>query len=72
MTAELAEAARLESDLASSVVGIDRVAAALRLVALRSRAHRGTRARAATADPVDALVSELDRRDSALHEVSRV
>jgi hypothetical protein len=72
VTAELAEAARLESDLASSIVGIDRVAAALRLVALRSRAHRGTRARSPKGDPVDALVSELDRRDSALHEVSRV
>ncbi len=72
VTAELAEAARLESDLASSLAGIDRIGAALRVLALRSRQHRGTRARASTADPVDALVSELDRRDAALSEASRI
>jgi len=72
VTAELAEAARLESDLASSLAGLDRIAGALRVLALRSREHRGTRARASIADPVDALVSELDRRDAALSEASRV
>jgi hypothetical protein len=72
VTAELAEAARLESDLASSLAGIERIGAALRVLALRSRQHRGTRARASTGDPVDALASELDRRDAALREASHI
>jgi hypothetical protein len=72
VTAELAEAARAESDLASSLAGLDRIAAALRVLTLRSRQHRGAQARASTADPVDALASELDRREAALREVSRI
>jgi hypothetical protein len=69
---ELAEAARLDDDLASSLAGLERIAAALRVLALRSRQHRGTRARASKSDPVDALASELDRRDAAITEASRI
>jgi hypothetical protein len=72
LTAELAEAARLADDLASSVAGLERIAAALRVLALRTRSHRGTRARARVADPVDVLAGELDRRDDAIAEAERV
>jgi hypothetical protein len=71
LTAELAEASRLGEDLASSVAGLERIAAALRVLALRARSHRGTRARTRVADPVDALADELDRRDEAIAEVER-
>jgi hypothetical protein len=69
LTAECAEAARLESDLASSVVGLERIESALRVVALRTREHRGTRARIAKNDPVDALALELELREEARAEV---
>ena len=69
LTAECAEAARLESDLASSVVGLERIESALRVVALRTREHRGTRARVAQGDPVDAMALELELRDEAFAEV---
>jgi len=72
LTAEQAEAARLGEDLASSVAGLERIAAALRVLALRTRSHRGTRARARVADPVDALAEDLDRRDAAISEVERM
>jgi hypothetical protein len=71
LTAECAEAARLESELASSVAGLERIASALRLVALRTRQHRGTRARVAVGDPVDALDEELALRDEAIREAER-
>ena len=71
LTAELAEAARLDADHSSSVAGLERVAAALRVLALRARTHRGTRARAERSDPVDVLAGEMDRRDEALAEVER-
>jgi hypothetical protein len=71
VTAECAEAARLESDLASSVVGLERIESALRVVTLRTREHRGTRARVAKGDPVDAVALELELRDEALDEVQR-
>jgi len=72
VTEELAEAARLDADLASSLAGLERIAAALRVLALRARHHRGTRARAPKSDPVDALASELDRRDAAMNEASSI
>ena len=69
LTAELAEAARLEADLSSSAVGIERIASALRLLPLRVREHRGTRATEKGDDPVDALMSELEAREQAIAEV---
>jgi hypothetical protein len=69
LAAECDEAARLESDLASSYVGLERIAAALRVVALRARRHHGMRARVATGDPVDALAGELALRDEAIEQV---
>jgi hypothetical protein len=65
-------ATRLESDLASSVVGLERIESALRVVTLRTREHRGTRARAGTGDPVDAVALELELRDEAIGEAERV
>ena len=72
LTAEAAEAARLRVDISSSMVGLDRIASALRVLALRARDHRGTRARVATHDPVDALASELSIRDEAIAETDKV
>jgi hypothetical protein len=72
LTAECQEAERLASDLTSSLAGLERIASSLRTVALRAREHRGTRARIATHDPVDAMTSELDLRDDAMAEVERV
>jgi hypothetical protein len=69
LTAERAEATRLEGDLASSIAGIERIESALRVVALRVRAHRGVRARAGRADPVDAVATELELREQGLAEV---
>jgi hypothetical protein len=70
VSAEHAEAARLESDLAASVAGLDRIASALRVITLRARSHRGVRARIAV-DPVDAVASELTIRDEAIAEADR-
>lgn len=66
--AERAEATRLQNDLASSVVGLERIESALRVVTLRAREHRDTRARVAKGDPVDAVAAELARREQALAE----
>ncbi|MGO9833362.1 MAG: hypothetical protein ACLP1X_04030 [Polyangiaceae bacterium] len=71
LTAEHAEAARLEADLAASIVGLERIESALRVVAMRARSHRGTRARARRGDPVDAVAVELDLRDEGLAEADR-
>jgi hypothetical protein len=71
LTAEVAEAERLESDLASSVLGLQRIESALRVVTLRVREDRGTRARVARHDPVDAAAAELQIRDEARHEADR-
>jgi hypothetical protein len=71
LTAECAEAERLESDLASSVLGLQRIESALRVIALRVREHRGMRARVVRADPVDLAAEELRLRDEALHEADR-
>ena len=68
LTAEQAEAERLESDLSSSVLGLQRIESALRVVTLRVREHRGTRARIAHHDPVDAAATELHLRDEAERE----
>jgi hypothetical protein len=68
LTAERAEATRLEGDLASSIAGIERIESALRVVALRVRAHRGVRARAGRADPVNAVATELELREQGLAE----
>ncbi len=71
LTAEQAEAERLASDLSSSVVGLQRIESALRVVTLRVREHRGTRARIARHDPVDAAAAELALRDEASAEADR-
>jgi hypothetical protein len=71
LTAEQAEAERLDSDLASSVLGLQRIESALRVVTLRVREDRGTRARIAHHDPVDAAASELHIRDEARREADR-
>jgi hypothetical protein len=68
LTAERAEAARIEGDLASSIAGLERIESALRVVAMRARAHRGVRARATRADPVDAVAMELELREEGLAE----
>jgi len=68
LTAERAEAVRLEGDLAASIAGLERIESALRVVAMRARAHRGVRARATRADPVDAVAAELELREEGLAE----
>jgi hypothetical protein len=65
LTAEQAEAVRLEGDHASSVMDLERIESALRVVVLRAGERRGL---ATTSDPVDALVAELDLRDQAIAE----
>ncbi len=72
LTAEVAEAERLESDLSSSALGLQRIESALRVVTLRVREDRGTRARIARHDPVDAAAAELHIRDEARDEADRV
>jgi hypothetical protein len=72
LTAESAEAARITSDLESSQAGLERIAAALRVTALRAREHRGARARVAVGDPVDALADELSYREEAIAELSMI
>lgn len=71
LTAECAEAERLESDLASSLLGLERIESALRVVALRARRGRGTRARVERDDPVDAAALELALREEAAVEADR-
>jgi hypothetical protein len=71
LTAERAEAARLESDLASSVVGMERIESALRVMVMRTREARGVLARAPKADPVDVAARELELREEALAEAAR-
>jgi len=71
LTAERAEATRLESDVAASLAGLERIESALRVMALRARAHRGVSARTARADPVDTVAAELALRDEGLAEVDR-
>jgi hypothetical protein len=70
LTAERAEAVRLEGDLAASIAGLERIESALRVVAMRARAHRGVRARATRADPVDAVAAELELREEGLAEAN--
>jgi hypothetical protein len=72
LTEEQAEAERLESDLASSVLGLQRIESALRVVILRVRQERGTRARIGPHDPVDAAAIELDLRNEAQREADSV
>jgi hypothetical protein len=71
LTAERAEATRLESDLAASVVGLERIESALRVVVLRARETRGVPARAAKADPVHDVAMELELREEGLAEAAR-
>jgi hypothetical protein len=71
LAAEQAEADRLASDLSSSVAGLQRIESALRVVTLRVREHRGTRARVARHDPVDAAAAELHLREEAAAEAER-
>jgi hypothetical protein len=68
IAAEQDETLRLEHDLASSVLGIERIESALRVVTLRLREDRGTRARIARRDPVDGAAAELRLRDEAIAE----
>jgi hypothetical protein len=72
LSAEQDEAQRLESDLSASVLGLQRIESALRVVTLRVREDRGTRARVARHDPVDAAASELTLRDEARREAESV
>jgi hypothetical protein len=71
LTAEQAEAERLAGDVSSSVLGLQRIESALRVITLRVREDRGTRARIARNDPVDAAAAELHLRDEARDEVDR-
>jgi hypothetical protein len=64
LTAERAEAARLEGEHAASVVALERIESALRIVALRVGGHGPP----SQPDPVDALAAELDLRDRAIAE----
>jgi hypothetical protein len=68
MAAEQDEMLRVERDLASSVMGLQRIESALRVVALRVREDRGTRARIARHDPVDGAAVELRLREEAMDE----
>jgi hypothetical protein len=75
-SAERAAAAQLESDHGSAVVELERIESALRTAALRVGRADGPRGALrirprrgeSIADPVDALVSELDLRDESLAE----
>jgi hypothetical protein len=68
---EYAELTRLENDLASSVAGLARIESGLRVAALRLRAHRGTRVRKESEDPMDLLAAEFALRDEAIAEVGQ-
>ncbi len=70
LSAECAEAARLEADLSASIAGLEKIAAALRVIALHARAHRDIRARLGE-DPTVSLESELRLRDDAVNEAER-
>jgi hypothetical protein len=72
LEAEAEEANQLEADLAASAAGLERIASSLRALALHTRRHRGTRARAASDDPVDAMLGELELRDRAAAEAERL
>jgi hypothetical protein len=71
LTAEQAEVERLESDHASSLLGLARLESALRVVTMRVREHRGTRARVELHDPADEVAVELRIRDETHAEVDR-
>jgi hypothetical protein len=66
IAAERAEGGRLEDDLAASLLGIERIESALRVLALRVRAPAG--GGCATPDPVREAAEELDLRDEALRD----
>jgi hypothetical protein len=68
LAAEQDETLRVERDLASSVMGLQRIESALRVVTLRVREDRGTRARIARHDPVDGAAVELLLREEAMDE----
>jgi len=70
LAAEQDELLRVERDLASSVMGLQRIESALRVVTLRLREDRGTRARIARLDPVDGAAVELRLRDEAMEEAN--
>ncbi len=65
---ERTEVLRLEADRATASAELERIASALRVVALRARSSPRRRG----ADPVDALVGELDLRDEAAAEAEEV
>lgn len=77
-SAERAAAAQLESDHGSAVVELERIESVLRTAALRvdgggaslpsGERRRLRRGESTLADPVDALVTELDLRDEAFAE----
>jgi hypothetical protein len=71
LSAEHAEDDRIEADLAASIVGLERIESALRVVAMRARTRRGIRARTRRPDPVDAVAIELELRDEGLAEADR-
>ncbi len=66
---EIAEADRVDEDARLAIAGIERVIAALSVIALASREERGVRVRAEVDDPVEAVRVELERREEARAEV---
>jgi hypothetical protein len=67
ITAETAEARRLEQDRAEALLGLERIESALRVIALRMREHRGSDVRIED-DPVARAAMELELRSEALQE----
>jgi hypothetical protein len=68
LSAESAEADRLDADLSASKAGIEQIATSLRVIALHAREHRGVRVRVGADNPLDTVGRELALRDRAMHE----
>jgi hypothetical protein len=69
IAAECEEGAVVKADLTSSILGMERIECALRVMVLRAREHRGVRARVQRGDPVDAIAAELVYREEARSDV---
>jgi hypothetical protein len=69
---EIAEAEKLEADIAAANLGLERIVSALGVIALQSREERGVRVRARVDDPVDTIGAELERREEALAEAEEL
>jgi hypothetical protein len=70
LSVERDEIAHLEREVAAATTEIDRIASALRAVALRVCSRDALAGGVGGADPVDALASELDFREQALAEAN--